>query len=424
MVPARLPRIRVWALAGCLIAGLALVLTLVAGGHAARRSVHRDPDYAAAPLDLRRTSVDQSRSRLRLRVRTAGKWSLRQLQAATRPDDADPHSYLCFELSQRRKQWRYCMTQTDDGPAAVGGRLNDRGELRYREHLSGAHIFRSDDSSVAVRFPYASAHLRVGRYGWRARSDWSKGSCAPPIPPVELPRRRAARAATPDCADRAPNQGFYRTKVRRPQMVGCTRDEDRVSTNGSRRSNKIALTFDDGPSAYTSRVIEILNRFHVRGTFFVIGGNVPGRAALLKKMIKGRHEIGNHSLYHESTPSAGSIHETSQRIKAASGFTPCTYRPPGGSRASGPIAAAWAQGMSSILWDVDTRDWDGPPGAGTIYSRAVSARSGSIVLMHDGGGNRSGTVAALDDIIRTLKHRGYDLVTVTQLLHERFRWRP
>ena len=78
--------------------------------------------------------------------------------------------------------------------------------------------------------------------------------------------------------------------------------------------------------------------------------------------------------------------------------------------------------MSTVVWDVDPRDWS-TPGAGAIYSRVVSAtRPGSIVLMHDGGGNRSETVAALPNIIHTLRGRGYSFVTVSKLLHQRTIW--
>jgi len=195
--------------------------------------------------------------------------------------------------------------------------------------------------------------------------------------------------------------------------------------NGPRSRKRIALTFDDGPSGYTGRVIDILNRYRADGTFFVVGRNIPGRTRLLRRMHTGGHEIGNHSLNHETGgASSYSLHETERRIRAATGFEPCLYRPPGGYASPATTRTAWGMGMSNILWDVDPQDWR-QPGSGYIYSHVVGhARSGSIVLLHDGGGNRSGTVAALDDIIRTLKGRGYKLVTVTELLNERFRWIP
>jgi peptidoglycan/xylan/chitin deacetylase (PgdA/CDA1 family) len=78
--------------------------------------------------------------------------------------------------------------------------------------------------------------------------------------------------------------------------------------------------------------------------------------------------------------------------------------------------------MTTVVWDVDPQDWS-TPGSAAIYSRVVSAtRPGSIVVMHDGGGNRSQTVAALPNIIHTLRGRGYRFVTVSKLLHQRTIW--
>ena len=78
--------------------------------------------------------------------------------------------------------------------------------------------------------------------------------------------------------------------------------------------------------------------------------------------------------------------------------------------------------MSTVLWDIDTNDWR-QPGTGAIYASAVSARPGSIVLMHDGGGSRGQTAAAVPDIVRTLRSRGYKLVTVTELMGGHFKLR-
>jgi peptidoglycan/xylan/chitin deacetylase (PgdA/CDA1 family) len=321
----------------------------------------------------------------------------------------------------------------------VGGRLNRSGELRDAAAVHHLSFRRPGESSFVATFPFRKAGLRVGHFAWRVRSGWGDPSCEPePDPdlgglPLPLRVRRAVRrerqASASEreslpCFDRAPNRGYYGSKVKRPRIVGCTRDEDLYNTNGPRSRKRIALTFDDGPSAYTGRVIDILNRRNVDATFFVLGANIPGRTQLLRRMLSSGHEIGNHSLHHEKAASAASLRETNSLIHGATGFMPCLYRPPGGYRSADTAAAAWRMGMSNIIWDVDPQDW-GRPGSGAIYSRSVSAaRSGSIVLLHDGGGDRSQTVAALDDIIANFKGRGYRLVTVTRLLNERFRWRP
>ncbi len=88
------------------------------------------------------------------------------------------------------------------------------------------------------------------------------------------------------------------------------------------------------------------------------------------------------------------------------------------------ISTAAALGMRTVTWDVDPSDWTNP-GSGAVYSRVVgAARAGSIILMHDGGGNRSGTLAALPAIIDTLRARGYGFATVSELLGKRLIYRP
>jgi peptidoglycan/xylan/chitin deacetylase (PgdA/CDA1 family) len=137
-------------------------------------------------------------------------------------------------------------------------------------------------------------------------------------------------------------------------------------------------------------------------------------------MLEGS-EVANHSLHHEDGPGYSSIERTQELIEAASGYEPCAFRPPGGYEPSSTYDAAQALGLVSVIWDVDTRDWE-RPGAGTIYARATAAQPGSIVLMHDGGGDRSQTVEALPHIIENLKSRGYRLVTITRLLRGRYRY--
>jgi peptidoglycan/xylan/chitin deacetylase (PgdA/CDA1 family) len=129
---------------------------------------------------------------------------------------------------------------------------------------------------------------------------------------------------------------------------------------------------------------------------------------------------------------------TRDRIRAASGYTPCLFRPPGGglkrssrvdaaakvAKTSAVAIAAHKLGMTTVLWDVDPQDW-GTPGTGAIYSRVVSATNpGSIILLHDGGGDRSQTIAAVPGIIHTLRSHGYHFVTVPQLLHQKPIWAP
>jgi peptidoglycan/xylan/chitin deacetylase (PgdA/CDA1 family) len=297
----------------------------------------------------------------------------------------------------------------------LGGHINQHGNVGSPANMPSVVVDRHDMRSAAISFSYGAIGLHPGEFRWRVLSGWDDPSCVPE--PGEQERR--------PCNDRAPNHLYYHRDIIRPHVVGCTRDEDVLNLRGSGRRREIALTFDDGPSSYTGHVIDILNHTHVHSTFFLIGQNVGGHERVMRRALESGHELGNHSMHHETNgASASSLRETNSRIRSATGFTPCLYRPPGGYISGTTTQAAWSQGMSNILWDVDPTDWQ-TPGSGAIYSRVVShAHAGSIVLLHDGGGNRSQTVAALPNIIHTLKGRGYDLVTVSHLLGEKNRWVP
>jgi peptidoglycan-N-acetylglucosamine deacetylase len=206
--------------------------------------------------------------------------------------------------------------------------------------------------------------------------------------------------------------------------IGCKRGGNPLRYSGPSGKKVVALTFDDGPSTYTPQVIRILVQQKVKGTFFMLGQNIPGNERDLQRELAWGFELGNHSFNHPQYPSSGQLSTTQARIKRASGYTPCVFRPPYGAVNRALVGRARAQGMMTIVWDVDPQDW-ARPGSGAIYSRVVgNVRPGSIVLMHDGGGPRNQTVAALPNIIRTLRARGYEFATVSELLGHKFIYAP
>jgi peptidoglycan/xylan/chitin deacetylase (PgdA/CDA1 family) len=127
---------------------------------------------------------------------------------------------------------------------------------------------------------------------------------------------------------------------------------------------------------------------------------------------------------HVEYPDYSQIAGAGSRIEAYTHFKPCLFRPPGGAVDSSVISTAGSLGMRTITWNVDPADWS-TPGTGAIYSTIVgTTQPGSIILMHDGGGNRSETLAALPQVIDTLRARGYGFETVTQLLGHRLIYKP
>jgi peptidoglycan/xylan/chitin deacetylase (PgdA/CDA1 family) len=184
----------------------------------------------------------------------------------------------------------------------------------------------------------------------------------------------------------------------------------------------VALSFDDGPATDTPAFLSVLERKRVRATFFQIGVQVPGHGSVLHRMLRDGDAIGDHTQTHPNLAglSAGQVRHqlaaAAGAIQQASGYRPCIMRPPYGAVNSRVVQIAASQHMATILWSVDPRDWS-RPGTGAIEQRVLSAvRPGSIVIMHDGGGPRGETLAALPHVISTLRSRGYKFETVPDLL--------
>ncbi|HHV20987.1 MAG TPA: polysaccharide deacetylase family protein [Propionibacterium sp.] len=181
----------------------------------------------------------------------------------------------------------------------------------------------------------------------------------------------------------------------------------------------VALTYDDGPGVHTNRLLDTLGRNDAKATFFLVGDRVPANAATVRRMRDMGMEIGNHSRSHPNLTGYGSgtirsqLAETQNRIRTASGVTPTVVRPPYGARNSTVDSVAREQGLSVIMWSVDTWDWR-DRNASTVTNRVLGqAKPGSIILMHD---IHSTTVDAAPAIVSGLKARGYELVTVSELL--------
>jgi peptidoglycan-N-acetylglucosamine deacetylase len=184
----------------------------------------------------------------------------------------------------------------------------------------------------------------------------------------------------------------------------------------------IALTFDDGPwIKSTSQVLEILKKNNIKGTFFVVGQMLQEHPDLGKRIVAEGHVIGNHTWhhwYHYMNPQASAfeVDNTSNLIYKVTGVKTSLFRPPGGIRTNGPYAYAKNQKYASIMWSSDSVDYSRPSVTKLISNVMREAKPGGIVLMHDGGGNRSNTVQALPQIISNFRKQGYRFVTISELL--------
>lgn len=233
------------------------------------------------------------------------------------------------------------------------------------------------------------------------------GDVNTPVPPPANPPA-SGLDADPGSARRQP------APPGRP--IGCVPRGPHLREHGRRKQRRISLTFDGGPSKHTPGILRTLRRFAARATFFLQGDRISGRAHILRRALRGGHELANHSYSHPLLPSFRQLARTSRLIRRMTGFKPCLFRPPLGEWNSRLIRDARRLGMLTIYWDVDSHDSVGANRA-TVFSRVVGrARGGSIVLMHDGEGQRPATRAALPRVLRALRRRGYRLVTVSQLL--------
>jgi len=129
-------------------------------------------------------------------------------------------------------------------------------------------------------------------------------------------------------------------------------------------------------------------------------------------------------MLHSPWPSAADLADSSRLIEDVTGFRPCHFRPPGGQVDEALIARAGDLGMTTVLWSVDAGDWGNQNPAALLSGVLSVVERGSIVLLHDGGGDRSGTAAVASQLIDELRERGFELVTVTDLLGGEFTNEP
>jgi peptidoglycan/xylan/chitin deacetylase (PgdA/CDA1 family) len=187
----------------------------------------------------------------------------------------------------------------------------------------------------------------------------------------------------------------------------------------------VALTFDDGPSPYTPAVLQVLQRYRVPATFFVVGAHAAQYPSVVRTEALDGDAIGNHTYTHidlEWLADLGvdqQLEATQHAVWLAARVRPVWFRPPDGAVSQRVAADAQRVGLHTVLWSVDPRDWTNP-GAAVIAARVLAAvRPGSIVLLHDGGGYREETVQALPIIIGTLLHRGYRFITLDTMFFPR-----
>jgi peptidoglycan/xylan/chitin deacetylase (PgdA/CDA1 family) len=322
-----------------------------------------------------------------------------------RPVGGSVFGVLCVGAGPRGPTLRYMhVTAAGRGPA----------------RLVAAKVSRPGADRLTATFLPVGLGLIYRPLRYQVLSTYASGACAP-----------ALTQAAVGCQSIFPAQPKL-VKLHTPIPIGCVPRGPAFVYSGPTRRREIALTFDDGPWYQTPQFLSLLEREHVVATFFEIGDQISeygNRGAIERRMLRDGDMLGDHTWDHRDVAGAGAfaateIDRAAAAIRAATGgFQPCLFRAPYGAVSPALIAQVRRQGYTTIQWNIDPRDWS-LPGVGEVETNVLdNARPGGIVEMHDGGGNRSETLAALPDIISTLRRRGYTFVNITQLLGQRVIYR-
>ncbi len=217
-------------------------------------------------------------------------------------------------------------------------------------------------------------------------------------------------------------EGFVRAETYRVLPADVT-----VVRRGHLANKTVALTFDDGPDPdFTPRVLDILSRKGVKATFFVIGSRVEREPEIVKRIAALGHEIGNHSFSHSDLSHVPGrradleIRATNLLLEATTGRSTALFRPPyraGDTPDTDDIVSILSgqrNGVSVVTSTIDPRDWAGTRARSIVDQVLTQAEAdgGGVVLLHDGGGDRSETLAALEPLVDRLRARGFTFVQV------------
>jgi peptidoglycan/xylan/chitin deacetylase (PgdA/CDA1 family) len=194
------------------------------------------------------------------------------------------------------------------------------------------------------------------------------------------------------------------------------------------RARQIALTYDDGPNdPHTLRLLETLAKNGVQATFFLVGSHVRQRPDITREIVSAGHVVGNHTFTHpllvlkSESDVRREISDCRSALQDAIGTHSNLFRPPFGGRRPAVLRIVRELGLEPVMWNVAGNDWNAPAAAEIERRIAKQLRGGDVILLHDGGhkgigADRSQTVIATGGLITDLRLRGYDFVTIPQMM--------
>ncbi len=235
-------------------------------------------------------------------------------------------------------------------------------------------------------------------------------SRAPDPAPVAGRTPSASHAADPARPARTPSA---RARLARKDQAG---DLPMYHVDDGRKV--IALTIDDGPSpVYTPQILRLLDKYQVTATFSMIGLQVDAHPGVAREVAAAGHMIANHTWSHVNLAVLSpvvvddQINRATDAIHTVTGRVPTLFRAPYGAWSRAVLAHCAQTRMTPLDWSVDPRDWSRPGVASIVGNIMHNTKTGSIILEHDGGGNRSQTVAALKIVLPRLLAAGYHFTT-------------
>ncbi|MEE1785008.1 polysaccharide deacetylase family protein [Streptomyces sp. SP17BM10] len=247
-------------------------------------------------------------------------------------------------------------------------------------------------------------------------------AASPAAPPV-TPRTPRTPGNTPGTSPSTANTSTANTSTSSPSTAAGAPAAPAAPISattviGSTASGgrTVALTFDDGPGPATPQILDLLAQYNVKATFCEIGQNAAANPAMVKKVLAAGHRLCDHSVHHpqpfQKLPHDKAVAEIAGAkdmiVKAGGPGTQVTwFRAPGGGFNADNEHIAAGLGMKSLGWSVDPRDWSRPGVPAIVSTVQGQLRPGGVILMHDGGGDRSQTVAALKQLLPWLVAQGY-----------------
>lgn len=195
-------------------------------------------------------------------------------------------------------------------------------------------------------------------------------------------------------------------------------------SHGAREEKKVALSFDDGPHPrYTGEILAVLEEYGIPATFFMIGKNVELYPQVAKAVHEKGHEIGNHTYTHPHMKKTSvnelkeEVQKTEKALSACGIPAPKLFRPPEGFRSVEQVNMLRELGYQTVVWSVDTHDWQGRTVGDIVTSVVDHIQGGDVLLFHDYTSGKNTTIAALKQVIPMLLQNGYRFVKISELMY-------